>query len=146
MSLNQSFDEYMDDAISSLVGSADVNNTTIHAVLNIPEANYPNGITQESLGVHVNFINNASVQATAATAQLARTAHEADNSITSFDSTLNLGAFTVNTQHILKQDLGDTSLYGQSTTAVDYQFSEDLNAYQDQMTNSNAELAAKYFG
>lgn len=146
MSMNQNFEDQMEEAVTSLVDNADVNAAAAHATFVLGAESYPENITPESLVQHVSFINNTTAQVTAATAQLARTAYDQNNDITNFDGTLNLGALTINSQHTLKQDLGETTLFGQSTTTADYVYAEDLSAWQDQMSASNAEAAAKLFG
>lgn len=145
MSMNQNFEEMMEAGVTNLVDGADVNASSAHATYVMGAEQYPENITPESLAHHLDFINNTGAQVNAATAQLARQAYEQNNDITNFDGTLDLGCVVFNSQHTLKQDLGDTTLYGQSTTTTDYVFGDDLNAWQDQMNASNAEAAAKLF-
>lgn len=146
MSMNQNFEEFMEAGVNNLVDNADVNNASAHATFQLGAEQYPEGITPESLLQHVDFINNTGAQVDAATAQLARQAYEQNNDITNFDGTLDLGALTISSQHVLRQELGEQTIYGNSTTATDYVFSEQLNQWQDQMNASNAEAAAKLFG
>lgn len=147
MSSIVNFDEMMEAGITNLLDTAEVSDVSAHATFNLPAELFPENITPATLKEHVDFINNTTAQVNAATAQLGRQAYEANNDITNFDGTLNLGdAVTINAQHVMSQDLGDSQLYGQTTVAADFVFSTELNEWQDQMQVSNAELAAKYFG
>lgn len=146
MSLNNSFDEVMESGVTNLVNSADVNSVSGHATFAVTPELFNNDVTQESLGVHINFLNNLTAQAEQATATISRTAFEENNDLVSMDSTLDLGYLQIQSQHFLKQDVGDNTLYGQAITTIDYNYSEDLNNYRDQMAGANSELAAKLFG
>lgn len=145
MSLNTDFDEIMEAGVNAFVQGADVNEASAHATFQMTDEQLPEGITAGSLQTHVNFINNTSAQLEMATAQLGRQAYENNNDITNFDGSLEFGGVTFQSQHIIKQDLGENTLYGQSTTTTDYQYSDDLNNWQDQMRNANMEAAAKFF-
>lgn len=147
MSAIVNFDEMMETGITNLLDTAEVSDVSAHATLNLPPELYPENITPATLKEHVDFINNTTAQVNAVNAQLGRQAYEANNDITNFDSTLNLGdAVTINAQHVVRQDMGDGELYGQTTVAADFVFSTELNEWQDQMQTSNAEAAAKLFG
>ena len=146
MSLNTNFDEIMENGVTALVAGADVNNITSHATFQAGPEIFNDEVTQDSLGVHLNFLNNLVAQSEQATAQLSRAAFDENNENTSFDSTLDLGYAQIQSQHFLKQDVGDNTLYGQSVTSIDYNYTDDLNNYREQMSNSNSEAAAKLFG
>jgi len=147
MSSIVNFDEMMEAGITNLFDTAEVSDVSAHATLSLPAELYPEGITEQSLDNHISFINNVSSQVGAVAAQLGRQAYEANNDITNFDATLKLGdQLTINAQHVMVQDLGDSQLYGQSTIATDFGMSDDLNAWNDQMQVANAEAAAKLFG
>lgn len=144
--LNANFEELMNANIDGLITGADINEVTGHAALTFPESLYPEGITQDSLGLHVDFLNVIGSATEAATAKMARDAYEKNNDNIQFDSTLDFGFLQIQSQHFLKQDLGDNTLYGQSTTTMDYQHGEELSGWRDQMITANAEEAAKLFG
>lgn len=143
MSLNTDFNEIMESSVATYVANASVNQQTGHATFAAPE--FPEGISQDSLNLHVGFINNTTAQVEAATAQIARTVYAADNNITNVSGTLDLGCLQIQAQHVLKQEMGDTTLYGQSVTAVDYIYGDELSAYRDQFALSASEEAAKLF-
>jgi len=143
--MNQNFDEIMEAGVSALVEAADVSAAAAHATYSVDSVILPEGVTIESLNQHVAAINNISAQVEGATAQLARSAWESNNDVTNFDATLALGPVTFNSQHVLRQELGESTIFGQSTTTSDYVFSDELNNWQEQLNTSNAELAAKLF-
>jgi len=146
MSVNNDFGEEMQAGVDSLVKGAEFNKATAHVVFNADELQYPEGVTPDSLGAHVNFINNLSSQVEVANAQVARQQFEENNKLTTVDGTLNLGSLSINTQHHLKQQVGEEFLYGQTTTAVDYVHSPEAAEWLQTQRTSSQELAAKLFG
>lgn len=146
MSLNKTYGEQQDAAVEALVAGAEFNKVTAHATLNPDNVVFPENITPTSLVDHVNFINNLSGQVEQASAIIGRNEHANNNQLTTVDATLSFDNFTINSQHHLSQKVGDEQLYGMSTTAVDYQHSQEQTDWLEQNRQANQELAAKLFG
>lgn len=146
MSVNKTYGEKMTKAVAGLIENSDYNKATNHIVFNPEKLEMPEGVTAESAKVHVDWINDLSAQAEQATAEIAREQYASNDKLTTIDGTLNLGSFSVQTQHHLKQQIGEEFIYGQSTTAVDYNHSVEQAEWLDTQRGANQELAAKLFG
>lgn len=143
---NIEFGELMEHGVDDLVKHSEFNKSTAHVVFNAEKISMPENITEQSLADHVNWINGVSAQVETANARIAREQYEHDNKLTTVDGTLNLGALTINTQHHLKQQVGEEFLYGQATTAVDYMHTPEAAEWLQTQRTSSQELAAKLFG
>lgn len=146
MSVNKTFGESMDAKVEALVKNVEYNKSTNHATFDAEAVELPKDITKESLAAHVNFINDLSSQVEVATSAVARNQWEENKELSSVDATLNMGSFTLNSQHHLKQQVGEDFLYGQSTTAVDYVHSEEASDWLNTQRTASQEAAAKLFG
>lgn len=146
MTVNKTYGETMDLAVKNMVEFGNYDKATNHVTFAPDKVELPEGITTESVAQHVNWINDLSAQAEQATAEFARNAFGDNDKLTTLDGTLNMGAFQVNTQHHLRQQVGDEFLYGHSTTAVDYIHSTEQAAWVDTQRQADHELAAKLFG
>ena len=146
MSVNKTYGEKMAQEVKSLIEHSDYNKATNHIVFNPEKLNLPEGVTVESAKVHVDWINDLSAQAEQATAEIAREQFATNDKLTTIDGTLALGSFSVQTQHHLKQQVGEDWIYGQSTTAVDYNHSVEQAEWLDTQRGANQDLASKLFG
>ena len=145
MSLNKKYGEYMDESVKGLVDNATVDSKTNHTTFSADKLTLPKGVTTESIKTHVTLFNDLSAQVEAATGEVARSEYAKNDKLTSMDGTLDLGAFTINAQHHLKQKVGDNDLYGVSTTAVDYIHSEEQSTWLETNRQQDQELAKKLF-
>jgi hypothetical protein len=146
MSLNKEYASMMDAGVKNLLANQKFEKGTGHVTYAADKLELPEGITGDSMQLHVGYINDLSAMTEEATAQYARTAHEENEKLTSLDSTLTFGGFAINSQHHLQQRVGDEYLYGLSTTAVDYVHNENQTGWLEQQRQSNVDLATKLFG
>lgn len=145
MSVNKEFGEMMDKEVKALVKNGEYNKSTNHVTFSAEKIELPKGVTTESLGEHVKFINNLSAQVEVATGQFGLDQFEHNKELTTIDGTLNMGDFTINSQFHLKQQVGEDFIFGQHTTAIDYAYSEEQTEYLQTQRASSHELAAKLF-
>ena len=149
MSLNNEYTKLMGNGVTSLVENHDYNKATNHVTFDQKKAieSMPKGVTPESLQTHVTYINNTSGQVREATAQIARTQYAENDKLTNVDGTLEIGGVVFNSQHHLKQSIGeDAHLFGHSTTQVSYQHSTDHADWLAEHDKINIDLATKLFG
>ncbi|CAG27288.1 hypothetical protein PPEV_gp194 [Pseudomonas phage EL] len=145
MSINKEYGEWMEKGVKGLVDSHDYNKATNHITFDSEKVELPKGVTQDSILQHVNFFNDISAQVETATSQIARSQFEDNKELTTVDGTLNLGGLNINSQHHLKQKVGEDYLWGQSTTAVDYTHTEEQAVWLDTQRTASQEQAAKLF-
>ncbi len=153
MSINKQYGEYMDKGLKAIVESSNFDKATNHVTFDADKLDMPKGVTKDSIKTHVTFFNDLSTLTELiaalteqATAQVARDQYAENNKLTTIDGTLNLGAFSINSQHHLKQQVGEEYLYGQSTTAVDYVHSSEAADWLNTQRIASQELAQKLFG
>jgi hypothetical protein len=146
MTVNKTYGESMDLQVKSMVEFGNYDKATNHVTFDAEKLELPEGITTESVAQHVNWINDLSAVAEQATAEIARTQFAENDKLTTLDGTLAFGPFSVNTQHHLRQQVGDEFLFGHSTTAVNYVHSSEAATWLDTQRQANHELAAKLFG
>lgn len=146
MSVNKTYGESMDLSVKALVENSDYNKATNHVTFAADKLELPEGITTETVQSHVDWFNDLAAQAEQATAEIARAQYADNDKLTTLDGTLNMGCFSINSQHHLKQQVGDEFLYGNSTTAVDYVHSAEQASWLDTQRTANHDLAAKLFG
>lgn len=146
MSVNRTYGEVMDLAVKNMVEFADYDKATNHVTFNPEKLEMPEGVTTESIQTHVDYFNDLSAVAEQATAEIGRTQFADNDKLTTIDGTLNMGAFNINTQHHLRQQVGEDFLFGHSTTAVDYVHSSEQAGWLDTQRQANHDLAAKLFG
>lgn len=145
MSINKEYGEWMEKGVKGLVDAHDYNKATNHITFDSEKVELPKGVTQDSILQHVNFFNDISAQVETATSQIARSQFENNKELTTVDGTLNLGGLNINSQHHLKQKVGEDYLWGQSTTAVDYTHTEEQAVWLDTQRTASQEQAAKLF-
>jgi hypothetical protein len=146
MSLNNEYAKLMGNGVDSLVENHNYNKATNHVTFDAEKVELPKGITPESLQAHVGFINNTSGQVREATAVIARNEYANNNKLTTVDGTLDLHGVVFNSQHHLKQTIGeDAHLYGHSTTQVTYHHSEDHANWMAEQDRVNVDMATKLF-
>lgn len=89
--LNKEFGESMDLGIKNLVDNHKFHKATNHLEFDANKLVMPEGITQDSIAYHSDYINTLALQAEAATSQIARQLHGDNKELTTLDSTLKLG-------------------------------------------------------
>lgn len=147
MSLNSEYAKLMGNGVATLVEHHDYNKASNHVTFDATKVELPENITVESLQEHVSFLNDTSGQVREAVAQIARTAHGDNKKITTVDGTLELGGVVFNSQHHLRNTIGeDVHMYGHSTTQTTYTHSEDHAAWMAEQDQVNVDLATKLFG
>lgn len=146
MAVNKNYGELMDKGVKQLVENSAFDKATNHVTFNAEKLDMPEGVTQDTIKTHVEFFNDLSVLTEQATAQVARDQFADNDKLTTLDGTLDLGVFSINSQHHLKQQVGDEWLFGQSTTVVDYTHSEEQAVWLETQRKANEELATKLFG
>lgn len=145
MSLNKEFGASMDAAVAQLVEKGVFDKATAHVTYGIDAVTLPEGITEDSMKQHVEFINNTASAVEVATAQIARDQHADNDKLQTVDATFSFGGFDINSQHHLRQQIDEEYVYGQSTTAVDYQHGSDLSAWMVDQRESSVQQATKLF-
>ena len=145
MSQNKSFADKMAAGVTGLVENADWSKATRHATFAGDKVTLPDGVTVDTINAHIDLFNTLTSQAEVATAQIGREQRKEDDTLTTVDSTLTLGNFVVNSQHQLSQKAGEDTLYGLSTTTVDYVHTEEQTDWLSKQRESNQELAAALF-
>lgn len=145
MSLNKEYASLMNAGVKNLLENQKFESGTGHSTFDASKLDLPKGITGESMELHVGYINDLSAQVEVATAQQAHKVYADNDKMTSLDSTLTFGGFTINSQHHLKQSVGDEYLYGLSTTAIDYTHTPNQTQYLEEQRSANVDLATKLF-
>lgn len=146
MSLNKEYGESMDAGVKDLVEHSEYDKATNHVTFSTENLEMPEGVSEESLKLHTNFINTLGSQVEVATAEVARTQYKDNDQLTTVDGTLALGAFTINSQHHLQQKVGEEHIYGVSSTAIDYPHSDEQAQWLQSQRTASQEQAAKLFG
>lgn len=141
----KTFEEQMNKAVELLKKDAEFNKATGHVTFSPKSLSLPKGVTEESMTQHVNFLNDLTGQVEVATAQLAQDYYGEDNNLTTLDGGLNWGGMQLNSQHHLKQQVGDEWLYGNSTTAIDYVHSDESAEWLNTQREANKTLAKNLF-
>lgn len=145
MSVNSSFDDLMKAGVTNLVDNSKYDKVTNHVTFDADKVELPKGITQESIKSHVGFINDLSSQTEVAVSQIAQEQFKDNKDLTTVDGTLSFDGFVINSQHHLKTQVGDDFIYGNGTTAIDYQHSEEQAVWLETQRNASAEAAKKLF-
>jgi hypothetical protein len=146
MAVNKNYGEYMDKGLQELVKNSSYDKATNHATFDASKLDMPEGVTTDSIKTHVEFFNDLGTLTEQATAQVAREQFANNDKLTTIDGTLNMGAFSINSQHHLKQQVGEEYLYGQSTTVIDYVHSTEAADWLETQRKSSQDLAEKLFG
>jgi hypothetical protein len=146
MSLNKEYTDFMSGGVKNLVDNAKYDKGTNHVTFDASKLELPEGVTNESMKTHVGVINQLAAQAEVATSEIARNEYAENDKLTTVDGTLDFGGFHINSQHHLKQQVGDDFLHGISTTAIDYIHSDEQTMWLQEQRDSSAALAAKLFG
>lgn len=145
MSQNKSFAEKMSAGVTGLVANADFNKGTKHVSFNAEKVELPEGVTVDTINTHIDLFNTLSAQTEVATAEIGRTERANDDTLTTVDGSLQIGNLLINSQHHLSQKAGDDTLYGLSTTTVDYVHSAEATDWLSKQRESNQQLAEALF-
>lgn len=146
MSLNSEYAKLMGNGVATLVEHHNYNKASNHVTFDAAKVEFPENITTESLQQHVEFINNTSGQVREAVAQIARTQHADNSKLTTVDGTLELGGVVFNSQHHLRNQIGeDTYMYGHSTSQTTYHHSSEHANWMAEQDQVNVDLATKLF-
>ena len=137
------FTDTMNVRVANLVKNAEIHKET--HLINFTEKGLPDGITNESLKTHVDFINETSVAVGQAVAEIAQTQYP-DSKHLAWDGHLQLGeGLSFSAGHQLKEEVGDEVSFGVSEVLVDYTYNEDLAKYWGEMQDLNAKRGADLF-
>lgn len=139
------FNEIMESSVKSLVENVDYAKSTAHATFSPTSIEMPEGVSLETIESHIRFFNDVTGAVEVATAQVARNEFESNKELTTIDGTLTLGDLVINSQHHLQMKVGDTHVYGASTTAVDYIHSEEQSDWLIKAREVNHQEASKLF-
>lgn len=147
MSISKAFTKHMNTLATQLTESADINSQTNTINFSLEKVTLPKGVTPESLGVHVEFINDMAAVTESATADIARTMFKDNDKLTTVDSALTIcDGLTIRSQHHLQQNLGEeTFLYGESTSVVSFMGNEEQSKWLADVQQHNKELARALF-
>lgn len=147
MSITKAFKKHMTALTAQIEESADINTATNTINFSLEKVEMPEGVTKESLGVHVNFINDLSAGVESSTADIARTMFADNDKLTTVDSSLVVcDGLTIRSQHHLKQTLGDDNfLYGESTTVIGFEGTEEQAKWLSDMQEHSKTLARNLF-
>lgn len=146
MSLNEEYAKLMGNKVEVLVEHHKYDKGTNHVTFDPAKVQFPEGVTSESLQTHVTFINDTTTQVREAVAQIARNEFKNNDKLTTLDGTLDVGGVIFNSQHHLKQSVGEENwLYGLSTTQVTYHHSQDNADYMASRDKVNIEMATQLF-
>lgn len=140
------YEKLMNSSVDALVEQHDFNKATGHVSFNVEGIKPPKGITEDSMKLHTGFINDLGLQVEAATANLANTYHADNNELITLDGSLEWGGMTINSQHHLKQKVGEEDFFGVSTTATDFMYSEEATNWVDTQRDAAKATAKKLFG
>lgn len=139
------FNNNMTSLINSLTGAATVHKETGAISFEAPKDFFPKGITQDSLDLHVGFINNAGVAMEAAVSELAISNYP-DSKLLKWDGELNLGSLTLSAGIQLQEELeGQDPMYGITQSFTDYRFSDELQNWYGEFADANKSRAAALF-
>lgn len=146
MSLNKAFQTQMKKTVTNLVDNAEIIKETNTVVFDVSKIEFPENVTQDSIQTHVNFFNDVSAAQEAATADIANSLFADNNKLTTVDSTLSFcDGLTIQSQHHLKQKVGDDYIYGESTTALNFLGNEDQAKWLDDIREANKLTATALF-
>jgi len=145
MSLNNEYQKQQDAAVQQLVEKGQFDKATNHITFGLDAVTLPEGITQESMQQHVDFINNTASAVEVANAQLARLEHAQNDKLTTTSASFGFGGFNITSEHRLQQQVDESYIYGQSTTTIDYVHSAEAAAwYADQRDASITQATALF--
>lgn len=146
MSLNKDFSERMQKAVDQMKEKGQFNALTNHVNFGADAVTLPEGITEESMKQHVDFINETSGQLETATALIAREQHANNDKLSTVDGSYHIGGVTINSQHHLRQQVGgDEWVFGESTTAISYVHSDEQTQWLTEQRETSVAEAAKLF-
>ena len=135
----------MDAGVVNLKDHATIDKITKHITYDASKVKLPDGWTLEMLNKAGNIVNDLSLCADAATAVIGREMRADDENLTTVDSTLDLGQIQINSQHHLRQQVGEEYLYGLSTTTTDFIHSEEAANWLETQRQSSISEAEKLF-
>lgn len=106
---------------------------------------HPEGITTESINNHVDYFNRLSGAVEQATVEITHQLHEKEDANMNVESNLMLGNMAFYGSHTLKQDIGDETIYGASTTITQMVQTEEAADWLVQQRDKNIAMAEKLF-
>lgn len=140
---NKPFGKVIDAQVAELVKGAEIHKETHHIKFGTPAM--PEGVTNESLKTHVDFINQTGLAVEAATFQIAQdqfpeTKQEAwDGRLEMFEG------LTFNSDVRLREVVGEETLYGTTQTFIDHPHSQEMVDWYSSFRDRNVELATNLF-
>lgn len=139
------FNKHMTAGLKSLVENADIHNATHTVVYKADKVEKPEGITDESLAKHVDFINTTSAMVPAATGQIALDRYE-DTKHEKWDGVLDFGGGLVFTGGVqLREEVDGEFSYGVTQSLVDHVYSQELTDWSMTFQEDLAAKASKLF-
>ncbi len=143
MSKANAFAKTMDSTIAQLVKDATIHKDTHHVELKL--SSLPKGITEDSLTLHQDFVNQISVATEAALTEIAVNQYP-ETKVLDWDAELNLvPGINITATTNLKTCVGEETMYGISDLSVDHMYNEELSLWYDNFQNVNQERAKKLF-
>ncbi|BAW98394.1 phage protein [Vibrio phage pTD1] len=139
------YDELQANLVKSLTKNHEYNKGTNVVVFDSEKLEMPEGITGESMEAHVNFMNQVSGAVEVATAEITRNLYAENDKINNVEGTLTIPGVTFNSEHILRSEVGDESLYGASTTMTDFIHTQEASDWLAEQRATNETLASKLF-
>ncbi|QGZ14522.1 hypothetical protein [Photobacterium phage PDCC-1] len=131
--------------IENLKKNHEYNKATNVVVFDADKLEMPEGVTSDTIQNHVNYFNQLSGAVEVTNAEITRELHKENEEHLMTEGTLNLPGLTFNTQHNLRIEVGDDTLYGGSTTMTDFQHTEEASDWLAAQRESNESLARKLF-
>lgn len=139
------YGDLQSNLVKNLTKNHEYNKATNVVMFDAEKLEMPEGITGESMEAHVNFMNQVSGAMEVATAEIARDLYAENDKINNVEGTLSIPGVTFNTEHILRSEVGDESLYGASTTMTDFVHTQEASDWLAEQRASNESLASKLF-
>ncbi|UVD32201.1 hypothetical protein [Vibrio phage phiKT1028] len=131
--------------VKSMTENGEYNKGTNVVVFDADKLEMPKGITSESIESHVNYLNQVSGAVEVATANMARDLHKDNEELNNLEGTLSIPGVTFNSEHTLRTEIGEETLYGGSTTITDFVHTEEAADWLAEQRASNETLARKLF-
>lgn len=142
---NVSYGDSQKAGIKGLVDKSSFEKGTAHVTFDPTSVQLPEGVTAESMSKHINALNDLTGQVGGATAEIARREYEANKKIERVDGTLEWGGVTINSDHDLRQKVGDDYIYGSTVTTTIHDYSPEQTSWLEENLAHNASLAKDLF-
>lgn len=142
---NVSYADSQKAGIAKLVSKSTYDKATAHVTFDPASVTVPEGITEDSMRKHLHAINDITGQVSSAMGEITRREHGENKKVERADGTLVYGGFTINSDHDLRQKIGDDHIYGTSVTAVVHDYTAEQSAWLEENQAHNASLAKGLF-